>query len=94
MQDNAAPLQQHPEYYLCVPGPGSTSLLATVPTEGADREVEAEIFVVDSKEPGDDPQPNDATSTSGAQPMRVFSPLLFTGVVRRVLSFLSNPKLC
>lgn len=87
MQDNAAPLQQYPEYYLCVPGSGPTSLLATIPTEGADQEVRTETFAADSKEPGDDSQPNDAASPC-VQPMRVFNPLPLTEMVRRVLSLL------
>lgn len=93
MQDNTTPPQQHPEYYLCVPGSGPTSLLATVPAEGNDREVETEIFVTDSEELGKDLRSDDVASVSGVQPMRVFSPSLFTGMVCQVISFLSNPKL-
>ena len=94
MQDNTTPLQQHPEYYLCVPGSGPTSLLAVVPAEGDDREVETEIFVADSEEPGKDLLSNDVVSVSDVQPMRVFSPSLFMGMVSRVIQFPSIPKLC
>ncbi|KAF9647847.1 hypothetical protein BDM02DRAFT_3187667 [Thelephora ganbajun] len=81
MQENAAPLQQHPEYYLCVPGSGPTSLLATVTTERAGQEVQAEISIADSVERENDSLPNDAALVNNAQAMRVFSPSLFTGII-------------
>lgn len=81
MQDNAAPLQHHPEYYLCVPGSGPTSLLATVPREGADRGLQVEMLIANPGEPEHSSLPNDAC---GTQPMRVFSPSLFTDMVCRV----------
>jgi hypothetical protein len=91
MQENAAPLQQHPECYLCVLGAGSTSLLVTVPTEGAGHEIQVEIPTTDSEEPENGPKTDDAAPADDAQPRRVFSPSLPDGMVCRVFMFLSIP---
>jgi len=91
MQDNAVPLQQHPEYYLCVPGSGPTSLLATASIERADQEDRAEIFIAGLEEPKNGPLPDDAVPVHGVQPMKVFSPSLFTGMVCQVF-FSINSK--
>ena len=85
MQENGVPLQQHPEHFLCVPVSGPPSLLATVPTERADQEVQAEKSITNSEEPEHGLQPDDVPSAGGAQPMRVFSPSLFTEMVCRLL---------
>lgn len=82
MQENPPPLQQHPEYHLCVPGLGPPSLLAAIPTERVDQNVQAEIPIVNSEDYG--PLPNDIASAYNAQPVRVFSPSLFVGMVCRV----------
>jgi len=94
MKDNTAPLQQHPDYYLCLPGPGPTSLLATAPTGKADQENQGEGYVAGSEEPEDGPLPDDAIPVDGVQPMRVFSPSLFTGMVCRVFLLPPIPTLC
>lgn len=91
MRENAAPLQQHPEYYLCVPRAGSTSLLATVPTEGAGQEIQVEISMTDSEEPENSSKTDDATPADDAQPRRVISPSLTDGLVCRVFMFLPIP---
>ena len=93
MQDNAVPLQQYPGYYLCVPGSGSPSLLATAPTERPNQEFRAEISIADSEEQDGSPPSGDVLSVSGVQPMKVFSPLLFTGMVRRVFLLPQVPVL-
>ena len=92
MQNNAAPLQQHPEYYLCVPGSGPTSLLATAPTGRVDQKDQVEIFIVGSEEPENGPLPGDAVPVDAVQPMRVFSPSSFRGMVCRVFLLLSIPS--
>ena len=89
MQENPAPLQQHPENYLCVPGSGSPSLLASVPSERVDQEAQAEILIANSEEQEYGPLPNDITSVSDVQPVTVFSPSLFMGMVRRAFLPLS-----
>lgn len=94
MQDNTVPLQQHPEYYLCVPGSGPIALLANVSTERADREVQAKMFMADSEEPVDDSLLDNSPPVGSTQPMRVFSPSLFTGMVCRVFLLPSTQKLC
>jgi len=83
MQENPPPLQQHPEYYLCIPGSGPPSLLATVPTERVDQGVLTEIPVVNSEEREHDPVLNDVASIYDARPVRVFSPSLFVKMVSR-----------
>ena len=93
MQDNAVPSQQYPGYYLCVPGSGSPSLLAAAPTERPNQEVQAEISIADSEERDGGPPSGDAVSVSGVQPMKVFSPSLFTGMVRRVFLLPQVPVL-
>lgn len=92
MQDNGTPLQQHPEYYLCVPGSGPTSLLATAPIGKVDQEDRAEIFIAGPEEPKSGLPPDDAVPVHGVQPMRVFSPLLFTGMVCQVFCFFIDSK--
>ena len=87
MQDNVAPLQQHPEYYLCVPGSRPTLFFATVPTERADQGVQAEIIVADPEELENGFLPDNSISVNGVQPMRVFSPSSFTRMVCRVFCF-------
>jgi len=81
MQENATPSQQYPGYYLCVPESRATSLLATIPTERIGQEVQAGTFIVDSKRPENGTLPGGSPFANGAQPMRVFSPSLFTGMV-------------
>jgi len=85
MEENTPPLQQHPEYYLCVPGSGPPSFLAASPTEGVDQDVQAEIQIVNSEEQEHGPLPNDVASVYDSRPVRVFSPSLFVGMVCRVL---------
>ena len=80
MQENPTPPQKHPEHYLCVPGSGPPSLLATVPAEMVDQEVQAKIPTAGSEEQEYDPLQNDVASY-GTQPMAVFSPSLFVGKV-------------
>ena len=94
MQDNAAPLQQHPEYYLCVPGSGPTTLLAAAPTGRPDQEDQVEVSIAGSEEPENGPLPDHIAPADGVQPMRVFSPSLFTGMVRWAFLLLSIPRLC
>lgn len=94
MQDNAAPLQQHSEHYLCIPGSGSTSLLATIPAERTDQGVQAEMAIVNPEEPEHGSLPDDPAFACGVQPMRVFSPSLFAEMVCRVFFSLFFPQLC
>ena len=84
MQENPAPPQQHPEYYLCVPGSGPPSLLAAVTAERVDQEAQAEIPIANLEEQGHDPLPNDVASVYGTQPVGVFSPSSFVVMVRRM----------
>ena len=84
MQENPPPLQQHPEYYLCVPGSGPPSLLAAVPTDRVDQDIPGKIPIVDSEEQENGPLPNDVAFVYDARPVRVFSPSLFMGMVCRV----------
>ena len=96
MQENAAPLQQHPECYLCVPASYPTSFLASVPAETADQEVQVDVFTTDSEE---EESPNGTLSDASppvisTQPMRVFSPSLFTGMVCLVPLLFPISQLC
>jgi len=89
MQENSTPLQQHPEYYLYVPPSGPASLLAAFPTEKTDQEGQTETPIIDSEELKNGSLPDDTFLANGAQPMRVFSPSSFMGMVRQV--YLSLP---
>jgi len=84
MQDNTAPLQRHPDRYLCVPGPGPTPLLATAPTGKADQQNQGEGHITGSEELENGSLPDNAAPVDGVQPMRVFSPSLFMEMVCRV----------
>jgi hypothetical protein len=82
MHENAAPPQQYPEYYLCVPGLGPPSLVATaLPTRKADQGVQLKTFVADSEEPENVTRLDSVALANGTPPMRVFSPSLFAATV-------------
>lgn len=83
MHENAVPPQQHPEHYLCIPGPGSTSLLATIlPKESADPGVQAKILDTDSEELETGVRVDETAIFNTPRLMRVFSRSLFVKTVR------------
>jgi hypothetical protein len=84
MHENTVPPQQHPEYYLCVPGTGPTSMLATIlPNETADRETQATMFDASSEELENHTRADNTFPVNRSQPMRVFSRSLFVETVCR-----------
>lgn len=72
MYENSVPPQHHPEYYLCVPGPGPTSPFTTIlPKEAADSGVQANAVDANSGELENNTRVDDPAFVVSSRPTRV-----------------------